>query len=84
MSAACAGKFWLWGWLDVVRGWFRPKRERHVQVSKALRLDGSTRREVATEVKVAGTVLSHVEKKVNVVGENFTGVVLDLLFEEDD
>lgn len=85
MSAACAGMHLLWGWIaGGIRSLF--KRERRRKVAIELDLAGSVVRNAALGFDVVGSVLHHVEKQVDLVGENFTGIVYDLLIddEEDD
>lgn len=67
----------FWGW---VSGIFRRRKEIRKEVSLDVRVCGSVKRKVSSDgVGMTGVVLSHVEKRVDVVGENFTAVVLDLL-----
>jgi len=79
MTLAVAG-FWLWGWIaGGIRKLFRRERK-HVLT---LGLKGSVEATVADGLEIGGNVLRHVEKRVDAKGENFTGIVLDLVMEEE-
>lgn len=78
---------WFWNWiaggLRGIKGLFRRKQKRR-KVSLTKLLNGSVLRKCFDSVSIVGTVIRQVEKDVGLVGENFTGIVLDLLFEEGD